>query len=71
MVDTVATRASSAEAGVQRDEPQEFIKAFRLMLLARTLDEKLGSLYRAGKIPGGGVYLGKGQEALSVSVARN
>ncbi len=38
------------------------------MLLSRTLDEKLASLYRAGKIPGGGVYLGKGQEALSASI---
>jgi pyruvate dehydrogenase E1 component alpha subunit/2-oxoisovalerate dehydrogenase E1 component alpha subunit len=37
------------------------------MLLARTLDEKLASLYRAGKIPGGGVYLGRGQEAVSVA----
>lgn len=39
------------------------------MLLSRTLDEKLASLYRAGKIPGGGVYLGKGQEALSAACA--
>ncbi len=54
----------------QGDRP-EFIRAFRVMLLARTLDEKLSSLYRAGKIPGGGVYLGKGQEALSVSVGIN
>jgi len=46
----------------------QFSEAFRLMLLARTLDEKLASLYRAGKIPGGGVYLGKGQEAVSVSI---
>ncbi len=37
------------------------------MLLARTLDEKFASLYRAGKIHGG-VFLGRGQEALSVSV---
>lgn len=37
------------------------------MTLARTLDEKLASLYRAGKIPGGGVYLGRGQEAVSVA----
>jgi TPP-dependent pyruvate/acetoin dehydrogenase alpha subunit len=37
------------------------------MVLARTLDEKLASLYRAGKIPGGGVYLGRGQEAVSVA----
>ena len=39
------------------------------MLLSRILDEKLASLYRAGKIPGGGVYLGKGQEALSAAAA--
>ncbi len=37
------------------------------MVLARTLDEKFGSLYRAGKIPGGGAYLGRGQEAVSVA----
>ena len=36
------------------------------MLLARVLDEKFASLYRAGKIFGG-VFLGRGQEALSVS----
>jgi pyruvate dehydrogenase E1 component alpha subunit/2-oxoisovalerate dehydrogenase E1 component alpha subunit len=37
------------------------------MLLARFLDEKFASLYRGGKIQGG-VFLGRGQEALSVSV---
>jgi acetoin:2,6-dichlorophenolindophenol oxidoreductase subunit alpha len=37
------------------------------MLLARILDEKCASLYRGGKIHGG-VFLGKGQEALSVSI---
>jgi TPP-dependent pyruvate/acetoin dehydrogenase alpha subunit len=65
MVETALTRAPDAAAGSQRDE---YIQAFRYMLLARTLDEKLASLYRAGKIPGGGVYLGKGQEALSASI---
>jgi len=43
------------------------LKAYRLMLLARTLDDKFASLYRMGKIHGG-VFLGRGQEALSVSV---
>lgn len=43
------------------------VRAFRLMLLGRTLDEKFASLYRGGKIHGG-VFLGRGQEALSVSV---
>jgi acetoin:2,6-dichlorophenolindophenol oxidoreductase subunit alpha len=37
------------------------------MLLSRVLEEKLASLYRAGLIKGG-VFLGRGQEALSVSV---
>jgi pyruvate dehydrogenase E1 component alpha subunit/2-oxoisovalerate dehydrogenase E1 component alpha subunit len=37
------------------------------MLLARLLDDKFASLYRAGKIHGG-VFLGRGQEALSVSI---
>lgn len=37
------------------------------MLLSRVLDEKMGSLYRSGKIHGG-VFLGRGQEALSVAV---
>jgi pyruvate dehydrogenase E1 component alpha subunit/2-oxoisovalerate dehydrogenase E1 component alpha subunit len=37
------------------------------MLLARILDEKFATLYRAGKIYGG-VFLGRGQEALSVSI---
>lgn len=45
----------------------EFIKAYRVMLRARVLEEKLASLYRGGMIKGG-VFLGRGQEALSVSV---
>jgi pyruvate dehydrogenase E1 component alpha subunit/2-oxoisovalerate dehydrogenase E1 component alpha subunit len=36
------------------------------MLLSRVVEEKLASLYRAGKITGG-VFLGKGQEALSAA----
>ncbi len=43
------------------------LKAYRLMLLARVLDDKFASLYRAGKIHGG-VFLGRGQEALSVAL---
>ncbi|HKI70280.1 MAG TPA: thiamine pyrophosphate-dependent enzyme, partial [Verrucomicrobiae bacterium] len=44
-----------------------YLKAYRLMLLARVLDDKFASLYRGGKIHGG-VFLGRGQEALSVAV---
>src|SRR5271155_5276581 len=43
-----------------------YAKAYRLMLLARVLDDKFASLYRMGKIHGG-VFLGRGQEALSVA----
>ena len=45
----------------------EYLKAYRVMLQARILEEKLASLFRAGFI-NGGVFLGKGQEALSTSV---
>jgi len=55
---------SGSESATAMDQ---FIEAFRLMLLARTLDDKFASLYRANKIHGG-VFLGRGQEALSVSV---
>jgi pyruvate dehydrogenase E1 component alpha subunit/2-oxoisovalerate dehydrogenase E1 component alpha subunit len=55
------------EAATHVSFPEIFVQAFRWMLLARTLDDKLASLYRAGKIPGGGVYLGRGQEAVSVA----
>lgn len=44
-----------------------FITAYRWMLLARLLDEKFAGMYRAGKIHGG-VFVGRGQEALSVSI---
>jgi pyruvate dehydrogenase E1 component alpha subunit/2-oxoisovalerate dehydrogenase E1 component alpha subunit len=43
------------------------LAAFRCMLLARLLDSKFAALYRAGKIHGG-VFLGRGQEALSASI---
>lgn len=44
----------------------QYLQAYRIMLQARVLEEKLASLYRAGAITGG-VFLGRGQEALSVS----
>lgn len=42
-------------------------KIYRAMLRSRTLEGKLSSLYKAGQIVGG-VYLGKGQEAVSASL---
>jgi acetoin:2,6-dichlorophenolindophenol oxidoreductase subunit alpha len=57
MVQTVGEVSSAREA---------YLKGYRGMLLARVLDDKFASLYRAGKIHGG-VFLGRGQEALSVA----
>src|SRR5437667_8656998 len=64
MVQTVATPQAGPVVCPLREE---YIQAYRWMLLARILDDKLSSLNRAGKIHGG-VFLGRGQEALSVSV---
>ncbi len=63
MVQTVVSRSAVGEASAARDE---YLKAYRLMLLARVLDDKFASLYRMGKI-NGGVFLGRGQEAFSVA----
>lgn len=59
------TTTEGLEQGMERDHVR---KVFRAMLTARILENKLGSLYKAGKIVGG-VYLGKGQEAVSSSLA--
>ncbi|MFT4550840.1 MAG: TPP-dependent pyruvate/acetoin dehydrogenase alpha subunit [Verrucomicrobiales bacterium] len=45
-----------------------FLATFRSMVYARAFEDKLASLYRAGKIVGG-VYLGRGQEAYSAALA--
>lgn len=48
-------------------QPDKYLEALRWMLLARAMDDKIAALYRGGKITGG-VFLGRGQEALSASV---
>jgi pyruvate dehydrogenase E1 component alpha subunit/2-oxoisovalerate dehydrogenase E1 component alpha subunit len=58
------TELCSETAEVARES---HLAAFRCMLRARLLDDKLAALYRAGKIHGG-VFLGRGQEALSAAV---
>ena len=57
--------SNTAEAEVAAER---FIAGFRWMLLARTVEDKIAALYHAGKIVGG-VYLGRGQEAFSASLA--
>ena len=61
------TATRSKKSATSKPAPHErLLEAFRWMLLARTLEEKLVSLYRGGLITGG-VYVGRGQEAVSVA----
>lgn len=46
-----------------------FLTAFRHMVRARILEDKLAALYRAGGRIVGGVYVGRGQEAFSAALA--
>jgi TPP-dependent pyruvate/acetoin dehydrogenase alpha subunit len=64
MLETATRRKKSTRSKAAPHE--RFLEAFRWMLLTRTLEEKLVSLYRGGLITGG-VYIGKGQEAVSVA----
>src|SRR6202047_3692887 len=64
MLDTLQAPKREIVSPVSREQ---YINAFNWMLLARTVEEKLASLWRAGKISGG-VYLGKGQEAISAAL---
>src|SRR5208337_4568983 len=63
----VHTMLSREAAGSVTSAREAYMRAYRVMLTARLLDEKFASLYRMGRIHGG-VFLGRGQEALSVAV---
>jgi len=72
MVQSIATAmpsitGSATAAGARESFRELYTRTFRWMVLARQLDDKLASLYRGGKIYGG-VFLGRGQEALSAAV---
>lgn len=45
-----------------------YVAAFRWMLLARSMEDRIASLYRAGGKIVGGVYVGRGQEAFSAAL---
>jgi pyruvate dehydrogenase E1 component alpha subunit/2-oxoisovalerate dehydrogenase E1 component alpha subunit len=64
MVQTVLSDGPVAESTSAREA---YARAYRVMLLARLLDDKFASLYRMGKIHGG-VFVGRGQEALSAAL---
>lgn len=59
--------ASLQPVSVTDEKRETFLAAFRWMLLTRLAEDRLSSLWRAGKIVGG-VYLGRGQEAFSVAL---
>jgi pyruvate dehydrogenase E1 component alpha subunit/2-oxoisovalerate dehydrogenase E1 component alpha subunit len=61
------TLESQEALGAELSFRERFLRGYRFMVLSRLLDDKMASLYRGGKIHGG-VFLGRGQEALSVSV---
>ena len=64
MRSAVAVSKNGKGPAVERDS---YLDAYRWMLLARVSEDKYASLYRGGKIFGG-VFVGKGQEALSASI---
>ena len=63
MVHAVLRQGAVGEVASSREV---YAEAYRVMLLARVLDDKFASLSRSGKIFGG-VFLGRGQEALSAA----
>ena len=64
MLQTVLDAKPASETAAAREM---HLAAYRFMLLARVLDDKYAALYRTGKIHGG-VFLGRGQEALSAAI---
>jgi pyruvate dehydrogenase E1 component alpha subunit/2-oxoisovalerate dehydrogenase E1 component alpha subunit len=68
MLQATLSRDAVAEPA---DAESPALQAFWFMLLARTLDDKMASLYRAGGKIHGGVFLGRGQEALSAAIGVN
>lgn len=54
--------------GAELELSSAFPEAFRWMVLARTFEDKIASIYRSGKVVGG-VYVSRGQEAFSAALA--
>lgn len=64
MLQTAPRKGESKSSKARLHE--RFVEAFRWMLLTRVLEDKLASLYRGGLISGG-VYVGRGQEAIAAA----
>ena len=61
-----AQRAEKKSKGKKKTPHERYLEAYRWMLLTRVFEDKLASLYRGGQITGG-VYVGRGQEAISAA----
>ncbi|MBE3599612.1 MAG: thiamine pyrophosphate-dependent dehydrogenase E1 component subunit alpha [Limnochordaceae bacterium] len=59
--------AATADPDLALLEPEKLVEAYRLMVLARALDERMWILQRQGKVPF--VITGQGQEAAQVGAA--
>jgi pyruvate dehydrogenase E1 component alpha subunit/2-oxoisovalerate dehydrogenase E1 component alpha subunit len=68
MLQTARRGRKKTEAKAPKLAPahDRYLEAYRWMLLTRLFEEKLASMYRGGMITGG-VYVGKGQEAVSAA----
>jgi len=63
MLQTVLEPGPAESAALFRET---YLAAYRFMLVGRLLDDKFAALWRSGRIHGG-VFLGRGQEALSAA----
>jgi TPP-dependent pyruvate/acetoin dehydrogenase alpha subunit len=61
-----AQRAAKKSKGKKKATHERYLEAYRWMLQTRVFEDKLASLYRGGLITGG-VYIGRGQEAVSAA----
>jgi pyruvate dehydrogenase E1 component alpha subunit/2-oxoisovalerate dehydrogenase E1 component alpha subunit len=61
-----AQRSEKKSKGKKKAPHERYLEAYRWMLLTRVFEDKLASLYRGGQITGG-VYVGRGQEAISAA----
>ncbi len=68
MLQTARRGRKKSETKAPKEIPahERYLEAYRWMLLTRLFEEKLASMYRGGMISGG-VYVGKGQEAVSAA----
>ena len=61
-----AQRTEKKSKGKKKAPHERYLEAYRWMLQTRVFEDKLASLYRGGQITGG-VYVGRGQEAVSAA----